>query len=103
MFHRWRSFRPSFLAEKRCAETIGEHMPAVIPRSQSTAEPSDTERQCWRSLWSDLQAVGKPLLLGLGLLAAGAGAGTYALIMTVWRLKGPLAWKRRDRRNADVG
>ncbi|MGA8055805.1 MAG: hypothetical protein WCA12_18450 [Burkholderiales bacterium] len=47
--------------------------------------------------------MGKPLLLGLGLLAAGAGAGTYALIMTVWRLKGPLAWKRRDRRNADVG
>lgn len=51
MFHHWRSFRPSFLAEKRCAETIGEHMTAVIPRSQSTAEPSDTERQCWRSLW----------------------------------------------------
>ena len=48
------------------------------------------------SLWQRIQAVGKPLLVGLSITATLMGLLTYGLITLIWRLRA-LA-KRRQRR-----
>jgi hypothetical protein len=42
-----------------------------------------------------ITALGKPLLLGLVILAFSIGALAYLLISVLWRLKIALAWRRR--------
>jgi uncharacterized protein (DUF2062 family) len=44
-----------------------------------------------------ITALGKPLLLGLFIVACLAGVLAYLLIMGLWRLKITLAWRRRQR------
>jgi uncharacterized protein (DUF2062 family) len=43
-----------------------------------------------------IAALGKPLLLGLLILASSMGALAYLLISGLWRLKIALAWRRRS-------
>ncbi len=50
---------------------------------------------------SRIMALGKPLLLGLLIVACSASVLSYLLIMGVWRLKIVSAWRRRQRRQAD--
>ena len=48
-----------------------------------------------------IAALGKPLLLGLLILASSMSALAYLLINGLWRLKISLAWRRRRRPSAD--
>ncbi len=48
-----------------------------------------------RSWMERIAALGKPLLLGLVILACSMGALTYLLISGLWRLQIMLAWRRR--------
>ncbi|MDD2700444.1 MAG: DUF2062 domain-containing protein [Sideroxydans sp.] len=51
------------------------------------------------SSWIErIAALGKPLLLGLLILAASMGALAYLLVNGIWRLKIWLAWRRRRQR-----
>jgi len=47
-----------------------------------------------------IAALGKPLLLGLLILASSMGALAYLLISGLWRLKIALAWRRRRQRQS---
>jgi uncharacterized protein len=48
--------------------------------------------------WSRLRAVGKPLMLGLALLATGSGVLAYFMVSWIWRARVSWAWRRRRRR-----
>lgn len=57
-----------------------------------TLEKSSGETGSWIAR---ITALGKPLLLGLLIMACSAGVLVYLLIMGLWRLKIMLAWRRR--------
>lgn len=63
---------------------------------QNWAEPDATKLEPDVSIWQRLSALGKPLVLGLAILATLIGLLTYGLITLVWRWRS-LA-KRRSRR-----
>ena len=46
--------------------------------------------------WQRLRAVGKPLMLGLALLATGSGVLAYFTVSWIWRAR--VCWARRRRR-----
>lgn len=50
------------------------------------------------SWWSDLSGVGKPLLLGLVLIALVLAPLVYLAVSTLWRLSSAWAWQRRKAR-----
>lgn len=60
------------------------------------------EKGWWRTSWENVLGLGKPLLLGLSILAVMGGILTYATIMLFWRLKTTWNWKRR-RRESSLG
>lgn len=87
-----------YLAHRLGSAVLGSDEPApaaVAPPAQDA--PSD--EGWWTTLRKRLLALGKPLLLGLALVAAAAGILTYASIMLVWRLRTAWVWRRRRRRN----
>jgi len=49
----------------------------------------------WQNFHSGLLALGKPLLLGLAVLAVSASILTYSMIMLLWRLRIMHNWKQR--------
>lgn len=53
----------------------------------------------WNSLRIRIVSLGKPLLLGLAILAFISGICTYAFIILVWRLRTTWIWKRRRQKN----
>ncbi|HET7864598.1 MAG TPA: DUF2062 domain-containing protein [Burkholderiaceae bacterium] len=50
--------------------------------------------------WERLCAIGKPLALGLALLATGSGLLAYLLVSWIWRARVSWVWRRRRRRQA---
>ncbi len=66
---------------------------------QAAASGADDGRN-----WMErIAALGKPLLLGLVILACSMGALTYLLISGLWRLQITLAWRRRAKRTQRTG
>ncbi|MBK9160576.1 MAG: DUF2062 domain-containing protein [Nitrosomonadales bacterium] len=51
-------------------------------------------------LWGWLLQLGKPLLVGLPLLAAGLAIGGYFAVRLAWRIAVILKWRARERRRA---
>jgi uncharacterized protein (DUF2062 family) len=49
----------------------------------------------WSATWRYVSGVGRPLVLGLAVFAAGAGVGLYLSISLVWALR--VRWRRRAR------
>ncbi|MBU0689976.1 MAG: DUF2062 domain-containing protein [Gammaproteobacteria bacterium] len=73
---------------------IGNGSPPPDFEAAQTQEQDSGEAGSWIVR---ITALGKPLLLGLLIVACSAGVLTYLLIMGVWRLKITLAWRRRRR------
>lgn len=46
-------------------------------------------------MWQRIVALGKPLLMGLAIMAVAAGLLTYAVIDLVWRWHTNRKWRRR--------
>lgn len=88
------TFAPIYYAAYHLgAMLIGEE---VKPQDfgQATATGADDDRN-----WMErIAALGKPLLLGLVILACSMGALAYLLVSLLWRLKITLAWRRRRQR-----
>ena len=57
----------------------------------------DRETGWWRAAWRNILGLGKPLVLGLAILAVTGGLLTYAAILLFWRLRTTWNWKRRRR------
>jgi len=98
------TFAPVYLlAYKAGAAVLGVEADVEsieIPGEEPAAPAPDAG---WlESLFANVFALGKPLVVGLALFAVCAGLLTYALIMVGWRLKTTWDWKRRRRRAGRV-
>ena len=71
----------------------GQELP--LPEDVIVESP---ERSWWETLVLRLRSVGKPLMLGLALVATGVGLLTYVLVTWIWFAK--VKWSRRKRRTA---
>lgn len=90
------TFGPVYYAAWRLGSTVlGEHEPAPpVPEQAKTGH--DTDAGWWQLAVRRILGVGKPLLLGLAMMATGVGITTYFVVSAFWRLK--VLWKRRRRR-----
>jgi uncharacterized protein (DUF2062 family) len=89
---------PLYYAAWRLGATVLDEplaaAPAVLaatsaPQPMAEAAPGGS---WWRGLWERLRSVGKPLLLGLALMATLTGLGAYALVSALWWLR--QGWRR---------
>lgn len=96
------TFAPIYvLAHRLGARLLGteENKKAQSALDRASAAENDNEKT--RSKLRDrVMGVGKPLILGLGIIAVVAGFLTYATIMIAWRLRTAWAWRQRKRRQA---
>ncbi|BAN35817.1 hypothetical protein SCD_n02006 [Sulfuricella denitrificans skB26] len=93
------TFGPIYYAAYRIGVTlIGEDEARAtkkppIPRGEGAA--------AWlASAWDRITTVGKPLLLGLAIMASTLGLLAYLIVTLLWRLKISLSWRRRRRKPA---
>ncbi len=82
---------PLYYAAWRLGATVLDEplaaAPAVLatgPAPQAEAAPGGS---WWSSLWERLRSVGKPLLLGLALMATLTGLAAYVLVSALWWLR----------------
>jgi uncharacterized protein (DUF2062 family) len=64
------------------------------------AEPAVRPGEPWlERMWRHVTGVGKPLVVGLSILAVVIGLLTYAVVSGLWYLKVVWAWRTRKRRS----
>lgn len=90
------TFGPIYYAAWRVGSAIlGE--PVDAPSAPSTAAQADpVDENSWRAVTRRFLGVGKPLLLGLAIMAIAVGIATYFLVSAAWRVS--VLWKRHRRR-----
>jgi len=91
------TFAPIYIVAHRVGATLlGEADKTFVP-PDPTVTPA--ENAGWlEAVWHGLVALGKPLLLGLAILAVICSLLTYFLIMLIWRLRTGWNWRRRRKR-----
>lgn len=94
------TFGPVYYAAWRLGSTLLGEPPAAgqpaPPRPGAGPEPAG--KSAWQRLTGGLAGVGKPLLLGLAVLATSIGLLTYLVISWAWAAK--VWWTRRRRLRA---
>ncbi len=90
------TFGPLYYAAWRVGSAIlgGPAEPPSIPVELDQADRAD--ESWWDETKRRVVGVGKPLALGLLILATTVGISTYFLVSAAWRLS--VLWKRRRRR-----
>lgn len=91
------TFAPLYYSAYRIgAALIGEEEPRV---TEASLEPRGEGPGAWLAFWWErVTALGRPLLLGLAILASTMGLLAYLLIDRLWRLKVWWDWRRRTGR-----
>lgn len=87
---------PLYYVAWRLGETMLGTPAAVAPRTRPAAPQAGAVAGApwWQASWQRLQGVGKPLLLGLALMATLTGTAAYALVSVLWWLH--RCWRRRS-------
>jgi uncharacterized protein (DUF2062 family) len=57
----------------------------------------EEDKGVWESVTTTLDSMGKPLIIGLVIMATGGGILTYFAVMLIWRVRTTLAWRKRKR------
>jgi hypothetical protein len=86
---------PLYYAAWRLGATVlGEPDPDAPPvlAQPAAARAEPPALPWWRALWQRLQSVGKPLLLGLALMAPLTGLAAYVVVSALWWLA--QCWRR---------
>lgn len=78
-------------------ETVEAGSPEEMPEDPEALEPVPHDSWLGKAL-ARMKAIGKPLLLGLAILACAAGLTAYALVSWAWALR--VRWRRRRRLRA---
>lgn len=71
------------------------------PRPDAEPPPAPADQGWWTTLVQRIGSVGKPLMLGLALVATGVGLLTYLLVTWAWYAK--VRWSRQQRRRQRGG
>lgn len=94
------TFAPIYIFAHRLGSTIlGSDTGPATAAPEAKEPPADAG--WWDKASYRVLALGKPLVLGLAIIAMLAGVLTYAAIMLVWRLRTAWAWSRRRKRAND--
>jgi uncharacterized protein (DUF2062 family) len=97
------TFGPVYYAAWRLGSAVlGEPADDGAEREMTTAGLPATEEGS-ESFMQRLHRVGKPLLLGLAILASVFGVVTYLVVSWLWHLKVVLARRTRQRRRHNAG
>jgi uncharacterized protein (DUF2062 family) len=92
------TFAPVYLFAHRLGDALldtGEAAPDPEAIFAVEAQSAKAPAGWWTVARDRILGVGKPLLLGLTVLAVSCGALTYLAIMIVWRLRTAWTWRRR--------
>lgn len=91
------TFGPIYYAAWRMGSAIlGEPVNAAPPPPSTATQDEPSGESWWRTAIRRVLGVGKPLLLGLTIMATGVGIATYFLVSAAWRMS--VLWKRYRRR-----
>ena len=93
------TFAPVYVAAYYLGSAVlGEANAAEV---QMPFEPEiDTDPRWWQMAGENVLGVGKPLVVGLAILAVAGGTLSYLAIMLFWRARTVRRWKRRRGRIA---
>ncbi|MDP3537071.1 MAG: DUF2062 domain-containing protein [Azonexus sp.] len=92
------TYGPIYYAAYRLGNWVtGESaLPAEIPPSSAVeGSTGEAEDRSDRSVWQRIKALGKPLLVGLSIMATLAGLLTYWIVDLVWRWRTMRRWRQR--------
>lgn len=91
------TFGPLYYAAWRLGSALlGD--PAEAPSVPiAAAQESSTEESWWAQARRRILGFGKPLMLGLAIMATAVGIATYFLVSVAWKLS--VLWKRHRRRH----
>lgn len=84
------TFGPVYFAAYRLGGWLTGEAPAP-PEAAEAATGPDADQ----TIWQRIAVLGKPLVVGLSIIAAVAGLVTYALIGLVWRWRTGRKWRQR--------
>lgn len=92
------TFGPIYYAAWQVGSAILGEPADTAPPSQVTAaeEEEPVDESWWRTTTRRILGVGKPLLLGLAIMATAIGVATYFAVSAAWKLS--VLWKRHRRR-----
>ena len=91
------TYAPLYYTAYRIGSAIlGEEMPR---QDAAPAAPREPGALGWLAYgWNRIAALGRPLLLGMAVMASAAGLAAWLLVTWLWRLKVWWDWRRRGRR-----
>ena len=91
------TYAPLYYAAYRIGGAIlGEEVPR---QDAAPAAPREPGAPGWLAYWGNrIAALGRPLLLGMAIMATTAGLAAWLLVTWLWRLKVWWDWRRRGRR-----
>jgi uncharacterized protein len=91
------TFGPIYYAAWRVGSALlGEPGDAAPPSPIKATQDEPGDESWWRTASRRILGVGKPLLLGLVIMATAVGTATYFLVSAAWKLS--VLWKRHRRR-----
>lgn len=87
------TFGPVYFAAYRLGGWLTGEAPAAseVTEAAATAAVPDVDK----TIWQRITALGKPLLVGLSIIAVIAGLLTYVLIDLAWRWRTSRRWRQR--------
>lgn len=90
------TFGPLYFVAYRVGERVLGTRDAGV--TEASLEARSTGWTQWTSfLWERLHALGRPLLIGLAIMAVLLSVASYVAIELLWRVSTILAWRRRAR------
>lgn len=87
-----------FVAWKLGSALLGESTAGQAPPTMAAPAEVDEQAGWWRRTVAAITGVGKPLLLGLAILASAIGVLTYFVVSWIWAAR--VWWSRKRRRRA---
>jgi uncharacterized protein (DUF2062 family) len=95
------TFGPVYFAAWRLGTyVLGEPGLPLPATAEPDAAPDVRPGETWLArAWRHVTGVGKPLAVGLSILAVVIGLLTYAVVSGIWYLKVVWAWRTRKRRS----
>lgn len=92
-----------YLAWQLGSAILGEAPPTAEAATAAAAPASGASAGWWQDLRERVVGVGRPLLLGLALLACGVGLLTYAVVSGLWAWRVRRKRRQRLREGLDIG
>ena len=74
---------------------LGEESPPPPESGFELPPVTGEDKGFWETVTTTADSMGKPLLTGLVVMAAGGGLLTYCAVMLAWRIRTTLAWRGR--------